>query len=167
MRSNDFESTVCSIAEVLDVLGDRWGAILIRDISLGLHRYEDLRRSTGASNATLTDRLRALERKSLITRERYQEHPPRHEYVLTPHGEDLHIVLIAMAGVGDKWKAERGHSVPLEFVNGKSGESVELTIVDSASGAPVARESLRTRVGPGADDMMKWRLTLGTKASIA
>ncbi|PKD78524.1 transcriptional regulator, partial [Escherichia coli] len=61
MRSKSFEGMVCSIATVLDAVGDRWAMLILRDLVLGLRRYDDLRRSTGIANATLADRLRQLE----------------------------------------------------------------------------------------------------------
>ena len=60
MRSKSFEGMACSIAGVLEAIGDRWAVLILRDLSLGLARYEDLRRSTGVTNATLSDRLKHL-----------------------------------------------------------------------------------------------------------
>ncbi len=68
MRSKSFDGMACSIAGVLDALGDRWAVLILRDLSLGLSRYEDLRRSTGVTHATLSDRLKHLEEKQLIDR---------------------------------------------------------------------------------------------------
>jgi len=58
----------CSIAGVLEAIGDRWAVLILRDLSLGLSRYDDLRRSTGITNATLSDRLKHLEDNELIER---------------------------------------------------------------------------------------------------
>ena len=66
MRSNSFDGMVCSIAGVLDAVGDRWAMLILRDLSLGLARYEDLRKSTGVTHATLSDRLKQLEENELI-----------------------------------------------------------------------------------------------------
>ena len=70
MRSKSFEGMACSIAGVLEAIGDRWAVLILRDLSLGLRRYEDLRRSTGVTNATLSDRLKHLEDNELIERRR-------------------------------------------------------------------------------------------------
>ena len=99
MRSKNFDGMVCSIAGVLDALGDRWAVLILRDISLGLKRYEDFRQSTDITNATLSDRLRHLEAHKLIERRPYQTNPLRHEYVMTPKGRDTILVLMAMAQV--------------------------------------------------------------------
>ena len=72
MRSKSFEGMVCSIAGVLEAVGDRWAVLILRDLSLGLSRYEDLRQSTDVTNATLSDRLKHLEDNGLIERRQYQ-----------------------------------------------------------------------------------------------
>ena len=92
-----FDGMACSIAGVLDAIGDRWAVLILRDLSLGLSRYEDLRRSTGVTNATLSDRLKHLEDNALIERRRYQLNPERHEYFLTPKGRDIILVIQALA----------------------------------------------------------------------
>jgi DNA-binding HxlR family transcriptional regulator len=79
MRLKGFEGMACSIAGVLDAVGDRWAMLVLRDLSLGLSRYEDLRRSTGVTNATLSDRLKHLEEHELIERRQYQTGPNRYE----------------------------------------------------------------------------------------
>ena len=73
----------CSIAGALELIGDRWSLLVIRDLSLGLRRYEDLRVSTGIPAATLAARLKHLEAKGIVERVRYQKRPPRDEYMLT------------------------------------------------------------------------------------
>jgi len=97
MRSKSFEGMACSIAGVLEAIGDRWAVLILRDLSLGLARYEDLRRSTGVTNATLSDRLKHLEDHELIERRRYQVNPERYEYVLTRKGRDTILLLQALA----------------------------------------------------------------------
>ena len=88
MKSKSFDGMACSIAGVLEAIGDRWAVLILRDLSLGLKRYEDLRHSTGVTNATLSDRLKHLEDHELIERRRYQTNPERYEYVLTAKGRD-------------------------------------------------------------------------------
>jgi len=158
MRSNNFDGMVCSIAGVLDELGDRWAVLILRDLALGLRRYEDLRKSTGITNATLTDRLRHLEEHDLIERRPYQTNPPRHEYLLTPRGRDTILIMQALAQVGDKWKIAGSNGPPLKFVDRKSGKSLKLALVEEKSGALANPKDVRPAVGPGADDLVKWRV---------
>lgn len=159
MRSKSFEGMACSIAGVLDALGDRWAVLILRDLSLGLKRYEDLRRSTGVTNATLSDRLKHLEDNGLIARRRYQLNPERHEYVLTAKGRDLTLVTQALLQVGDKWAVSGDDGPPLKFVDRKTGHAVKLALVDCETGAPVQTRDLLPQPGPGADDLIRWRLT--------
>ena len=157
MRSKGFEGMACSIATVLAALGDRWGALIIRDLLLGLRRYDDLKRSTGVTNATLSDRLKAMEQNSLIERRLYQSRPDRYEYLLTPKGRDLGLVMQAMVQVGDKWTSPDAGGPPLRFVDRRSGQTVELATVSAETGEAIGLSDLKIEAGPGADDIMKWR----------
>ena len=159
MRSKSFDGMACSIAGVLDALGDRWAVLILRDLSLGLSRYEDLRRSTGVTHATLSDRLKHLEENQLIERRRYQTGPERHEYLLTRKGRDTILVMQALAQVGDKWAVSGDAGPPLKFVNRKNGRTLKLALVEEKSGELVGAKDVQPQAGPGADDLVRWRLT--------
>jgi DNA-binding HxlR family transcriptional regulator len=159
MRSNSFEGMACSIAGVLEAIGDRWAVLILRDLSLGLAKYDDLRRSTGVTNATLSDRLKHLEDNELIERRRYQTGPERYEYVLTAKGRDIILVLHALAQVGDKWAISGAAGPPLKFVHRQTGNSVKLAMVDKETGQRVRAQDLLPEEGPGADELVRWRLT--------
>lgn len=158
MRSKSFEGMVCSIAGVLDTLGDRWGVLILRDLSLGLSRYEDLRKSTDVTHATLSDRLKHLENGGLIERRQYQVGPDRHEYLLTKKGSDTVLLIQALAQIGDKWAVASDRGAPLTFVNRNTGRPVRLALVDEKSGETVRLKDVRPQAGPGADDLVRWRL---------
>jgi DNA-binding HxlR family transcriptional regulator len=159
MRSKSFEGMACSIAGVLEAIGDRWAMLILRDLSLGLRRYEDLRRSTGVTNATLSDRLKHLEDNELIERRRYQANPERYEYLLTAKGRDTTLLMQALAQVGDKWAVSGKAGPPLQFVNRTTGRTVKLAMVDKETGQRVRAEDLLPQEGPGADELVRWRLT--------
>jgi DNA-binding HxlR family transcriptional regulator len=159
MKSKSFDGMACSIAGVLEAIGDRWAVLILRDLSLGLSRYEDLRRSTEVTNATLSDRLKHLEDNELIERRRYQLNPERHEYFLTPKGRDIILVIQALAQVGDKWAVSGNAGPPLKFVDRKTGHTVKLAMVDNESGQRVRAQDLLPQAGPGADELVRWRLT--------
>src|ERR1700737_4453360 len=131
MRSQSFDGRACAIAGGLEAMGDRWAVLILRDLSLGLAKYEDLRKSTDVTNATLSDRLKHLEDNELIERRLYQTNPERYEYFLTAKGRDIILVIQALAQVGDK------------------------RVVSGYVGAP----DLLPQEGPGADDLLRWRLT--------
>lgn len=158
MRSKSFDGMVCSIAGVLDAVGDRWAMLILRDLGLGLGRYEDLRRSTGVTHATLSDRLRHLEENELIERRLYQTRPNRYEYALTRKGADIILVIQALAQIGDKWRVAGDKGPPLKFVNRNSERSIKVALVDEKSGEIVRLRDVRPRAGPGADDLVRWRI---------
>ncbi|MBB5957493.1 DNA-binding HxlR family transcriptional regulator [Saccharothrix tamanrassetensis] len=92
----------CSIANALAVVGERWSLLAIREVMFGVRRFDQIARNTGASRDILTTRLRKLVDVGLLERERYEEHPPRYEYVLTESGQALHTVLLALMDWGDR-----------------------------------------------------------------
>ena len=163
MRSKSFDGMVCSIAGVLDAVGDRWAMLILRDLSLGLSKYEDLRQSTDITHATLSDRLKHLEENELIERRRYQTGPERFEYILTRKGRDIILVIQALAQVGDKWQVAGEAGPPLKFFSRNSGRGVKLALVDEKSGELVRLRDVYPEAGPGADDLVRWRLTKFSK----
>ncbi|MFF5078602.1 winged helix-turn-helix transcriptional regulator [Actinoplanes sp. NPDC000266] len=93
---------VCSIADALQVVGDRWSLLVLRELSFGVHRFSDIQTNTGAPRETLTQRLRKLEGAGLVRRRRYQERPVREEYLLTADGEDIVPVLQSLRRFGER-----------------------------------------------------------------
>lgn len=98
----DAQPRECSIADTLDLVGERWSLLAIRELSYGVGRFDQIVRNTGAPRDILTARLRKLESNGIIKRKRYSEHPVRHEYHLTPAGVELCDVLIALMKWGDR-----------------------------------------------------------------
>src|SRR5260370_36345300 len=128
MRSKSFEGMACLTAGVLEAMGDRGAVLILRDLSLGLAKYEDLRKSTDVTNAPLSDRLKHLEDNELIERRLYQTNPERYEYFLTAEGRDIILVIQALAQVGDKWAGSGDAGPPLRFVDRDTGSLVQLSI---------------------------------------
>jgi DNA-binding HxlR family transcriptional regulator len=159
MRLKSFEAMVCSIAGVLDAVGDRWAFLILRDLSFGVCRHENLKKSTGVTDATLSDRLKHLERNGLIERRLYRTGPDRYEYVLPNKGWDMVLVIQALAQVGDKWGVTGDAGRPLEFVNKTGGPRLKLAVVDEQTGAAVRLRDARPNAGPGADDLVRWRMS--------
>jgi len=159
MRSKGFDGMVCSIAGVMAAIGDRWGLLILRDIFLGLSRYEDFRQSSGVTNVTLSDRLKHLEANGLIERRRYQFNPERFEYGLTPKGRQVGPVMAMLAQIGDSWNASGASAPPLKFVNRKTDADVGWSFVDQRTGKKLGVPDVAIKAGPGADDLMRWRLS--------
>ncbi len=97
----------CSIADALELVGDKWSLLVVREIGLGVLRFEGIRTQTGAPRQILTARLRKLEAAGVIARRPYSDHPPRHEYLLTPAGEQLLPVLSGLRVWGETFAPER------------------------------------------------------------
>ena len=93
----------CSVASALQLVGDRWALLVVRELLLGNHRFDELARNTGAPRDRLAARLRDLESAGVIERRRYQERPTRYEYHLTEAGSDLGTVIQALRAWGDRW----------------------------------------------------------------
>ena len=140
MKPKSFIGMRCSIAGALELIGDRWTLLLIRDLALGLRRYDDLRASTGIPAATIVDRVR------------YQERPPRDEDCLTAKGRDLWKVSVALREWGDRWDATGFGAPPVEMVDRETGHPLVLALVDAETGAAIPRDRAQLRPGPGADD---------------
>lgn len=93
---------VCSIARTLDVVGEKWALLAVREVFLGNHRFDEMVARTGAPRDTLANRLKTLVAQGVLEKRRYSDRPPRDEYVLTAAGRDLYPVVIALKQWGDK-----------------------------------------------------------------
>jgi DNA-binding HxlR family transcriptional regulator len=100
---HDDGTRVCSIADALAVVGDRWSLLVIREIDLGVRRFNDIQQRTGAPRQILTARLRKLETSGVVERRQYTATPPRYEYELTAAGEALRSVLADLRGWGERY----------------------------------------------------------------
>ena len=101
----DFGDFHCSIARTVDVVGERWTPLILRDVMLGVTRFDDIQRDLGVARNVLAARLDALVEDGILERRAYQEHPVRHEYVLTEKGRELATALLAMMAWGDRWES--------------------------------------------------------------
>jgi DNA-binding HxlR family transcriptional regulator len=96
----------CSAAAALDLVGDRWTMLVVREVFLGHHRFGEIVRGTGAPRDRLTDRLTRLVAAGILERRPYSEHPPRSEYHLTEAGRALLPVLESLRQWGDRWAVQ-------------------------------------------------------------
>ena len=94
---------VCGIADALELVGDRWALLALRELGFEVRRFNDIQANTGAPRASLAARLRGLEDAGLVERRRYCERPPRDEYLLTDAGRELMPVLGQLRAWGDKY----------------------------------------------------------------
>ena len=112
MRQTSFAQMACSMARSLELIGDWWTPLIIRDLQLGIDRFDALAEDLGISRNLLTTRLAHLTRHGIVARRRYSDHPPRDRYVLTQAGQELVPVLLALTAWGDRWATPEGGPPP-------------------------------------------------------
>lgn len=103
MQRASFGDQACSVARTLDIVGDRWTPLVLRDIAIGISRFDAIQGDLGLSRKVLAQRLEALVEHEVVVRVPYSEHPPRYDYRLTEKGNDLAMVVLALQQFGDKW----------------------------------------------------------------
>jgi DNA-binding HxlR family transcriptional regulator len=148
----------CSVAQCLDVVGEWWSLLIIRDAFLGVSRFDDFQARLGISRNILTQRLIHLVDEGVLKRVPYQAHPPRFEYRLTDKGRDLWPVITAMRQWGDRWVAPSGP--PLKIRHTTCGHVVKAVPTCSHCGEVLDARSVTGIPGPGAeaDDFDRTRL---------
>ncbi|WP_067717490.1 winged helix-turn-helix transcriptional regulator [Nocardia yamanashiensis] len=105
MARTDFGAIACSIARSAAIVGDPWALLVVRDVAVGLHRFDELQRDLGVATNVLSDRLQRLVDAGVLQRDRYATQPDRFEYRLTAKGRDLVPALLALMAWGDRWEA--------------------------------------------------------------
>lgn len=118
----------CPIARTLDIVGEWWTLLIVRDALLGARRFDEFRDS-GIADNILSSRLDRLVQEEILERRAYQEHPPRHEYVLTEKGRDLLPVIAALGMWGHKWV--NTEATPPRFLHARCGTEMPLAFVFS------------------------------------
>src|SRR5262245_18054861 len=148
MQRTSFETMNCSIAQCLEVVGEWWSMLIVRDAFLGVRRFDDFQARLGISRNILNVRLNRLVEASVLERVPYQDRPPRSAYRLTEKGRDLWPVVNAMREWGDRWSAPDG--APLEVLHLTCGRPAHGMLVCSECGEPFGDGNVTARPGPGA-----------------
>lgn len=156
MSIKAFADLNCSIAQPLAFLGERWALLVVRDVSIGRRRFDEIQESLGVATNVLSQRLATLVEEGILERRRYSEHPERFEYRLTEKGRELVPVLLALLRWGDKWTAGPD-GPPLETVHTECDHSFHMVPTCSHCGEEVAAGNVRPRIGPGATDAQRRR----------
>jgi DNA-binding HxlR family transcriptional regulator len=141
------DDDACSIQRTLDVIGDRWTLLILRDVFRGVRRFSQIQSDLGIAKNLLTDRLSALVAADVVERVPYQERPVRHEYKLTDKGRALSPALVALMRWGDVWCGDAG--APTELVHDDCGTRLELQPWCTTCNAPVSPTRISSRPGPG------------------
>jgi DNA-binding HxlR family transcriptional regulator len=149
MQRTSFAGIHCSMARTLEIVGEWWTPLVLRDIALGLTRFDDIQRDLGVSRKLLSDRLKTLVEHGVLKRRPYQHNPVRHDYRLTEKGRELIPVLMALKAWGDRWTAGED-GPPLLVKHALCGEDTEPVVTCSCCGEPLSLSDLVPRPGPGA-----------------
>jgi DNA-binding HxlR family transcriptional regulator len=144
----DYSDINCSVARTLEVLGDRWTLLIIRNALLGVTRFDDHLRLLDLARNVLADRLTRLTEDGILERVAYQERPLRHEYRVTDKGRDLWPVIAAMVDWGDSYYAPSGP--PRLLVHRQCGGVLEQHLSCQACRTTITAADITTRPGPGA-----------------
>lgn len=138
----------CSVARVMDLFGDPWTPLIMREAYLEVRRFDVFQRNLGVARNTLSDRLNKLVDNGLLTKRLYQDNPPRNEYLLTDMGRDFFPVLSALMAWGDRW-LDGGHGAPMTLHHTLCGHDLGLAVVCDDCGERVQDTDVEFRIGPG------------------
>jgi DNA-binding HxlR family transcriptional regulator len=156
VRRTRFARWPCSIARAVDILGDWWTPIVLREAFYGVRRFDDFQRSLKLSRNVLAQRLARLVEEGLFDRVQYAERPARFEYVLTEKGKDLFGVLQAMSAWGDRW-LDDGKGAPILFHHTTCDHDARAEVTCDQCHEPLRLEAIRTRLGPGYPERLRER----------
>ena len=149
MPGNDYKAQACSIAGALEVVGERWSLLIVRDVFLGLRRFDQMQANLGIARNVLQARLTRLTDQGVLERRLYKERPPRYEYRLTEKGLDLWPTVVALMQWGDRHAVPAGGPAVLLEHRGCGG-AVDEHRVCGACGARLSVRDARAIPGPGA-----------------
>jgi DNA-binding HxlR family transcriptional regulator len=138
----------CPIARSLERVGEWWSILILRDAFLGLSRFDEFQESLGIAPNMLTRRLKGLVESGLLEKRRYQDRPPRYEYVLTERGRDFRPVLWTLLSWGNRHFAPEGASV--QIIDAHTGAVADPVLVDRGSGKLLTAPQFRAAPGPAA-----------------
>ena len=141
MVSESARPRECSVARTLEIVGEKWALLALREVFLGNRRFDEMVRRTGAPRDTLAARLRVLVGAGILARRQYSEHPARFEYHLTEAGRDLYPVILTLMRWGDTYLA--GQDGPPLVLEHRCGHRLAAQLVCESCGEPVAPGSAR------------------------
>ncbi|MEJ3747279.1 helix-turn-helix domain-containing protein [Actinomycetes bacterium KLBMP 9797] len=143
----DYERQECTLARALEVVGERWTMLVVRDAFYGVRRFSDFRAHLDIPRAVLADRLATLTAAGILAKQRYRETPPRDEYVLTERGRELWSVVYPLMQWGDRHLANAGTMRIFEHT--PCGARLDQTGGCPDCGRLVPPDEVTIRPGPG------------------
>ncbi|WP_194891715.1 winged helix-turn-helix transcriptional regulator [Catenulispora pinisilvae] len=149
MRLTSLSEMNCSIARTLDVVGEWWTLLIVRDALRGATRFDEFRESLGMARGVLSSRLHKLVDQGILERRQYLEHPPRYEYTLTEKGRALAPLIRAMMNWGDTWAAGPS-GPPVVLIHEPCGHTMQPLSICPHCRAEVHTDDVLSTPGPGA-----------------
>ena len=140
-------NTVCPVARSLDIVGDRWTVLVLRELYMGATRFEEIQIQTEATPQMVATRLKSLEADGMIERHPYSEKPLRHEYRLSEKGWSFYPVIYALRAWGETWCKDESEERAMRFVHRQCGHDVGLGSVCPSCGTQVERKDLDAFLG--------------------
>ena len=155
MLEREYPGQNCSLARALEIVGERWTLLIIRDAFVGLRRFDQFQESLGIARNVLADRLNWLVAEGILERVRYGERPVRHEYQLTAKGRDLLLTLTAFRQWGDKYLSQK----PPALLRRRSDRRQVVAALVAKGSDGVRADQVEVVPGPGATrgQDMWWR----------
>lgn len=137
----------CSVARTVEVVGERWTMLILREAFLGVKRFDHMQRDLGIARNILSDRLGKLVDQGILEKRRYSERPPRDEYRLTAKGRDLYPIVVTLMQWGDRHAAPSG--APVVLIHDECGQVTTPRLTCDCCGKPVHALNVHPVEGPG------------------
>ncbi|MBC9032158.1 helix-turn-helix transcriptional regulator [Sphingomonas sp. JC676] len=144
--------TLCPVARSEAVVGDRWTVVILRELFMRSHRFEEIQAQTGATPQMVAARLKALEADGLVERRLYSERPRRHEYHLTEKGEAFYPVILALRAWGEAWCKSPEEGRAIYYTHQTCGGPAGLGPVCETCGLPLYRGDMIAELNPAYRD---------------
>ncbi|WP_424184037.1 winged helix-turn-helix transcriptional regulator [Actinokineospora sp. G85] len=149
MRRTSFAQWPCSVARTMDLLGDQWTLLVLREAFLGTRRFDRFQADLGIARNTLAERLDRLTEAGVLRRVQYQERPTRHEYALTDMGRDFFPALAAIMRWGDQW-LDGGAGAPVVLRHRGCGHATHAVVRCAECDEELRVREVSVEPGPGA-----------------
>jgi DNA-binding HxlR family transcriptional regulator len=148
MLGRTYEGQNCSVAKTLELVGERWTVLILREVYFGRRRFDEMADNLGIARNVLTARLQRLIDEDVLDKVAYQERPTRFEYRLTEKGLDLWPVLVTLMQYGDRYYAPDGP--PVVLTHRDCGGTLDVHRICERCGARLTARDVRAHAGPGA-----------------
>ncbi|MCP4982463.1 MAG: helix-turn-helix transcriptional regulator [Gammaproteobacteria bacterium] len=157
LKPEKFDPLKRSVGHVLDIIGEGWSILIIREAFLGTRRFEEFQGRLGIARNILTARLKKLCANKILDRVPVKEGAKRHEYILTNKGKDMMPLLVALTQWGDKWVFGEDNE-PVIFLDRENYEPISRIQVFSAKGQTLRPRDIMVKAGPGANEEARERI---------